>query len=402
MRWPGFTSLIALGCLGGLLVGCSNAELPIVAENDASTADAVLAVRMSPQLSGMNAGATDGYVLLVDDDGDGQLVDIGPMDIGKLAWGDDGLYASGPTDEYLFTDNAVTAFPRGSEEFYETSRFLAPDDGFVSVYNAGFGENSYLARVTMGGTDGVTSWDATGMFESVSQCDDVVVGMTNIAETTATPETAGTLRTDALVQLYPKPANEASAILATLPIRERSFVSDSTDAACAHGVSYTLAYQYDEPEGTGDGIPVLRAWDTRTGEHRVISLMTSTGGVLDVEVDDLLGRPSNIIDDDYTWVDAQGRVFTTDLGSGTTTEPFDIDLASPEMGESQYVITDKSIFVLDVSQNLDAPLDFSRYDLVTGSRVRIFTVPGTGAVHDGLNMIIRDIALDPDWVSANE
>ncbi|MFT4157577.1 MAG: hypothetical protein QM630_06575 [Microbacterium sp.] len=396
------TTVTLLGALVALLTGCTTAEIPVVEQDEASTENSVLAIRLSPQLIGINAGATDGYVLLVSESGDSRLLQVGPMDIGKLTWTDSGLFVSGPTDEYLLTDEGVGLFPRGSKEAYETSRFVTPDGmGFVSVYNVGFGEDTYLGRVTTGSLGGVTSWDVTGMFESVSQCEDLVVGITNIAETSVKSEEA-TPRTDALVQLYPEPASPERAILATLPITEGSFISDTGDAACADGTAYTLAYQYDLPDAEGNGVPVLRAWNTRSGEHVVIPLTTKDGEPLDVPIDGLLGRPSSIFGNAVVWIDVDGRVFSSDRVTGVTAELFQVALTAPEMGESQFLFTETGVFVLDVGQDLDAPLDFSHYDLASGDRNDLMTIPGTGSVHDGLDMIIRDIAVEPRWASTHE
>lgn len=41
-------------------------------------------------------------------------------------------------------------------------------------------------------------------------------------------------------------------------------------------------------------------------------------------------------------------------------------------------------------------------DLATGERADLFTITGTGSVHDGLEMAIRDIALAPGWLKVNE
>lgn len=401
MRTRRLPAIALLAATGLLVTGCTSEALPVISEDDASTTDVVLAVRLSPQLSGINAGARDGYVLLVDGDGNARALEVGAMDAGQLAWADDGLFFSGPTDEYLLTADGLVSRPRGSEEAYETSRFLTPDgEGFISLYNVGFAEGHYLERVTTGDTSAMSSWDVTGMFDAVSQCGELVVGVTNITETNATVNTPA-FHTDALVQLYPEPPGETAAILATWPVSDGSFASSTTDTPCVDGAVYTLAFQYDEPEAGGIGWPVLRVWDTRSGDHAVLPLLSEDGTAIDVEVDDVLARPGVIAGGRYVWVTRAGHALSTDLLTGVTTEAFQIALSSPRMNGSQFVFTESSVFVLDVSDDSGAPLDLSRYDLATGERTRLLSVPGTGSVHDGLGMVIRDMALDPEWAKAN-
>ncbi|WP_390226724.1 hypothetical protein [Gryllotalpicola reticulitermitis] len=338
-------------------------------------------------------------MLLVDSAGSARALKTGPMDRGHLTWGSSGLSFSDATSEYVISDEGLTATVRGSEEAYETSRFLSPDgDGFIAVYNVGFGDREYLARVTTG--DGATtrSWDTVGMYESVGQCGDRVVATTDIAETGAEHSPAAP-RVDVLVQLYPEPPRGESAILATLPVKQGSFVMSASEAPCADGTLFALALQHEQPDGLGNSRPVLRAWNISAGKHEVIPLVTGRGAPIDVD-DDLLGLPASIVGGRYVWVTVSGQVFSTDLSSGVTTRAFEVSLTSPEMGESQYVFTPTSLFVLDVGQNLRAPLGLDRYDLATGKRTRVLSIPGTGAVHHGLDMVIRDLALNPDWVNA--
>ena len=409
MRRLRLIGVALLAAAGMFVAGCTSTVLPVVSPDEASIGDTVLAIRLSPQLRQINEGADDGYLLLVDQKGSARAVNVGAMDDGGLLWSDAGLFLAGPTDELVLADDGLTAIARGSHEVIESVRFLAPDtEGFIAVYNSGFTDEGYLHRVAAGGVSRVETWDVEGLFGSISQCEDVVVGITDLSETSLIAADAGT-EFDALMQLYPQPESAESGVLGTLPVDGAfEFEDVAQSAPCIDDVIYAVAFHYDTDDGTSPGSPVLRVWDTTTGEHSVLPLVNKSGEKLVVTLDDLSHNPGTVIDrTTYVWVDwccdsSPARVLATDLTTGVTTHRFDLALSSPEMGESQFVFTESSIFVLDVNQDIGAALDFSRYDLATGERADLFTITGTGSVHDGLEMVIRDIAIAPDWLKVNE
>lgn len=394
-------TIAAVAAAGFLLTGCSGPGVPVVASGDASTAGVVAAIRLSPQLYDIDRGARVGWVLLIDGRGRAIKLKTGPMDTGHLTWTRTGLSFSDQKHEYVLSDEGLSTVVRGSEEAYETSRFPTADGaGFIAVYNVGFGDRRYEARVTTGDATVNRSWDVAGMYEAVSQCGGSVFAMTDIKE--LGPGFATNVRTDALVQLYPQPTTDETGVRATLPIPRGGFGTASTDAPCENGTIFTLATQSDHPDATVNERPIIRAWNTATGTHTVIPLVTVDGAPLDVPSDDTSVRPARIVGDRYVWIGRDGRVFNTNLGTGVTDLAFKVAVTSPETGSSQFVLTDKSVYVLDVSENWREPLDLSRYDLATGKRTKLLSIPGTGSMHRSLDMIIRDLALDPDWVEAHE
>ena len=209
--------IAAVAAAGFLLTGCSGPGVPVLASGNASTVGVVAAIRLSPQLYDIDRGARVGWVLLIDGRGRAVKLKTGPMDTGHLTWTRTGLSFSDQHDEYVLSDEGLSTVVRGSEEVYETSRFPTTDGaGFIAVYNVGFGDRTYEARVTTGNATANRSWDVAGMYEAVSQCGGSVFAMTDIKE--LGPGFATKVRTDALVQLYPEPKEKEAAVRATLPI----------------------------------------------------------------------------------------------------------------------------------------------------------------------------------------
>ncbi|MFT3942862.1 MAG: hypothetical protein QM705_03450 [Ancrocorticia sp.] len=374
--------------------------MPILQKEAASLSGVIAAIRISPQLRDINGGADDGYVILISEDGTTQALEAGPMDTGQLVWGESGLFFSGPTNEFLLTDDGLTSHTRGTEEVYETARFLSPgNEGFISLYNAGFGDGHYENHIVTGSKASASSWETSGYFSWVSQCDDVIIGVSDIAET-ALSSARPPSKTEVLMQLYPKPSNEESALLSTLDF-EGEYVGTSYEAPCLNGTSYSLSNYFEQPDIPDSGYPVIRSWNISSGAHSVLPLVNEDGSPLDISMDDVMVNLGIITEGTYWWASQLGQVFSTDLESGTTNEEYQFELTSPEMGEAQFIFTEDSIFVLDVSQDKKEPLDLSRYDLMTGKRTRLMTVSSIGAIYKG-DMILRDMALNPEWVTKNE
>ncbi|MFT3942861.1 MAG: hypothetical protein QM705_03445 [Ancrocorticia sp.] len=386
--------------MGLLLAGCSNNSVPIFEKDAVSLSDTVAALRISPQLADMN-DSSKGYVVLVSDDGAARAVEVGPMDVGKLAWTKSGLFFSGPTEEYVLSPKGLKSLTRVGEEQYETARFIKPSgDRFIALYNVGFGNGYYQNRVVTGNISAIRSWQANGLYSSISQCDDAIVGITDIAETrlsSAMPPS----QTEALMQLYPKPDDEEAALLATIDV-DGEYVEGQFNAPCIDNISYTLSFHSPRRDDPSSGVPVLRSWNISTGHHSEVPLVDEVGNPLKVTSDDIGTRSDIITEDTYRWISQSGTMFNTDLKTGVTTQAYKIALSSPEMmGQTQLVLTPESIFVLDVSADQSKPMDLSKYDLITGERTSLLTVSSLGAIYNG-DMILRDMALDPEWIAQHE
>lgn len=426
MRAHRFVTALTAAALAAGLSGCVSPPsppvrepdpVPILAREGASLGGAVLAIRLSPQLPAITAGEEGGYVLLVDEDGGAVAVEVGAVDAGRLAWGAAGLFVSGPTEELLLTDGELTALPRGSTESYETARFLTADGGgFLALYNVGFGEGAYLHRVVAGDGARLSSWEAEGIFTSVSDCGGTVVGITDLADTTlgaagpaegAPADSASGRPADAthgLIQLFPRPAEGDPGPLATARI-EGTLEGAAADAPCAEGVTHTLGF-HEAEAGEGPGVPVLRSWDTRSGEHALLPLRDGEGLTLGVTLDEVSMVSGRVEDGRYRWVTPSGRVFVTDLATGTTEHAFDIPLDDPASGEARVLVTEEAIVVLDVVRGGHADsgggggpvLELSRYDADSGERRSLLGVAGAGGLYDGSDMVIRDVAVRPAWL----
>lgn len=377
--------------------------LPFVRQREVNLDDTVLVIRSSTQLTNPSGNKPHGEIILVQADGSVKLMDVGAMDVGKVVWGEDKVFFSGPEDEYTLTPDGLEKYPRGTLEEYEQGRFLKQDrENYVAIYNVGFGEEgeAYSHYVTTGNPQEPTSWTSEGLFSSLHQCGDTIVGITDIIETSFVErpafDEAREDYTEVLVQLYPKPSNAQDSILGTETV-SGVYAQATFDAPCTDDVAYVFSIYDEDPGNDKDGIPVLRSWDITTGKHHAVPLVFSNSEPADI-FSDYDAAAGGVVGDTYLWSTTSGRVFSTNVKTGETTFKFAFDLYAPDGGESQIMITDQGLLVLNASGG-EQDLQLDLYDLDTGVSRRLMTIPNPSArVWTLRNSIIRDMAYDPNWL----
>lgn len=391
-----------------LLTACSpTGNFDLVEQQDATLGDAVLSVRLSPQLSGIGAGAKEGYLLLISEDGATEAIEVGYMDTGQLVWAEnDKLYFSGPDVEYQLTQSGLTSLPRGSNEQHETSRFLTPDgSGSIAIYNVGFTDDAYLHRVVTTTGEGLHIWDSPGLFTALAQCGDSIVGITQNRELGATTGITvdNSIRSEVLVQLYPESPDPATSVLSVLELPvDSEFEQFFNYAPCVQNTVLFLAFEapVEQPELR---IPVMRTWNVDTGEHHVTPLRDENQNPANLTLDDVMSLQGLVSDNGahYRWVTLYGKVYSVELSTGVVHELFDLGLTQPNGGQSQFIVTEHAIFVLDVHTER-RPMEFSRYDLESGEREVLLHLSDISSIHHQQGTFIRDIALNPAWLKAHD
>ncbi|MCI5825345.1 MAG: hypothetical protein MR006_01600 [Arcanobacterium sp.] len=378
---------------------------------DATSKGSIVAVRISPQLSDIAWGAKEGYVLLSRDDGSSVVIDAGSMDVGQLFWGEDGLFFGGPDEEYQLTDAGLTSLKRGSNQVYETTRFSNPErKEYISIYNAGFAEDGYRNQVVVNLGGKLQTWESSGRFASIAQCGEKIVGITDSED--LFPSVRLTLdspnESDVLLQLYPKPKDPAASVLAEYhrdggsPIEHAMrYMPCVKDTVYVLGIQDSISHADSEVE-----IPVLLTWNINSGDRKVLPLVSPNGKRIELNLDDISGVEGHLSSDrsQYRWVSSiDGKVRSVDLSAGVTSELFRVALSYPARGDSQFIFTEHSIFVLDVNKERD-PMIFSRYDLETGEHQKFFEIKGVPSINRFLmgRNEIRDMAINPAWLAAHD
>ncbi|MFT3876606.1 MAG: hypothetical protein QM708_09325 [Propioniciclava sp.] len=372
------------------------------------TDDTVLAVRLSTQAVHSQGEKHGGYVLLVSDDGSTRRVDAGMLQGSLLAWAGDTLYMGGPDEEFAIDGSGMSADLRGGSPISSETARYAYGDGFISLYNGGDTGQVYMQQVTAGDTSGVESWDADGWYSSVGQCGDVVVGVSELQYTSLAPQAAAmgfdpgseNSTTNALIQLYPEPATPEDRLLG-VATTEGVVTSGGAPAYCADGKLYTFG-QLRASRSVASDDPsrevILHTWDIATGQRSTTPIVVDSAVRPDQPTENIPPARSIVRDGELWWVVRDGRVFMTDLKTGETTERFTLQTTSPNPMTAYWLnfqFTKDHLYVLDGGGSDAAPMVFSRYELQTGARDELDTLPSLKDVDPSLRLFVYDIAVRP-------
>ncbi|WP_196717293.1 hypothetical protein [Actinomyces trachealis] len=412
---------LAVGAL--TLAGCAPAELPQVKDSQASTTDAVLAIRLA-NLSGHGArelAAPAGYLLLIKEDGTGTALDVGDMTAGQVLWNEAGLTASTRDDELFINDQGLRRTPRGAVQGFEVNRFPTSDGrGFMAFYS-----RQGVQSIFKGDEHGnLEHTDNEGMFATNGHCGDRVL---SVASTRFTPvleadarrvaqqaHEAGTLAEpvpassslDVLVQVYPHQDGQPVVLGATA--EDDSLHATPSYATCYQDVLYIPLFQQEHPDASPvngldpkAGRLVLQAWDLGTGRRSLTPVTMPDGSPVPITMDESESDTGHLNGPIYTCVTRNGDVLSVDVTTGILQNRFQIPL-SDKNWQSRYQVTDTDVYALDVPHDTTKPLTLTRYDLTTGTPHHLMTINNTSHYQDGNlltdQVFVKSIALRPSYL----
>lgn len=309
-------------------------ERAVVPVGQATLGDAVLAFQIGPATDEMFTPLgrvhRPGYMVLVNADGSFRALKTRGMDMGKVAWSDEGLYFSDErTDFHLSADGLKSSdSPKATAQ---NLHFTLSGGGAVGVYNHGHtGGGGYLNQVTIATASGTRMYEVQGNYFDGANCDGqiygissdpgthrgkatAVPGMTSKADPTAVPQL--------LTRLYP-PSEQGSEE----PIAWRPGFDSITmlgEQPCHRGRISFFSWDRD-----ADGSQHSRVvtWDTRTGDYHQRALTFADGTKLASGPFGVGTFDHSLRNGRLDWVYGDGRVFSTDVATGATTELFSTGL----------------------------------------------------------------------------
>lgn len=370
------------------LAGCAPAELPKVKDSQASTTDAVLAIRLA-SLSGHGAkelAAPAGYLLLIREDGTGTALDVGDMTAGKVLWNEAGLTASTRDDELFLNDQGLRRTPRGAAQDFEVNRFPTTDGRGFMVFYSREGTQSVFKGDEHGNLERT---DNEGMFATNGHCGNRVL---SVASTRFSPaleadarrvaqqaHEAGTLAEpvpassslDVLVQVYPHQDGQPVVLGATA--EDKSLRATPSYATCYQDVLYIPLFQQEHPDASPvngldpkAGRLVLQAWDLGTGGRSLTPVTMPDGSPVPITMDESSSNTGHLNGPVYTMVTRNGDVLSLDVTTGVLQNRFQIPLSDKDWN-SRFVVTGTDVYALDVPRDTTQPLTLTRYDLSTGT-----------------------------------
>ena len=327
-----------------------------------TTSDAVVAVRLG---SGSSTAGDDfryddydGWIVLLDADGRGQVAAVNNVLGGDVVWNERGVFYAASSHDFLTTQAGTQEIGRGDRSD-ERQRYALPDGALAVVSGEEFGYE--VDTVHVDGRVASVENDKTG--GSVGQCGSRILAITDTKESRgisaaafaayaarsggeASPTTLA-----AVVQLNDHDGEE-SPVLAVAPMID-GLNSLQHMFACEGDVITMPSELADEAAASRNGSTserqrtlVLQRWDLSTGERSIIPVLDEAGNPLELNVELGIYEYEAIhVGSEYRFVSSDGDAFAVDLTSGQGRHLFSLNVSRREY-LSVFQVTETGVYAL--------------------------------------------------------
>ena len=327
-----------------------------------TTSDAVVAVRLG---SGSSTAGDDfryddydGWIVLLDADGRGQVAAVNNVLGGDVVWNERGVFYAASSHDFLTTQAGTQEIGRGDRSD-ERQRYALPDGALAVVSGEEFGYE--VDTVHVDGRVASVENDKTG--GSVGQCGARILAITDTKESRGISAAAFAAYADrsggeaspttlaAVVQLNDHDGEE-SPVLAVAPMID-GLNSLQHMFACEGDVITMPSELADEAAASRNGSTserqrtlVLQRWDLSTGERSIIPVLDEAGNPLELNVELGIYEYEAIhVGSEYRFVSSDGDAFAVDLTSGQGRHLFSLNVSRREY-LSVFQVTETGVYAL--------------------------------------------------------
>ncbi|RAX49041.1 hypothetical protein DQ353_11980 [Arthrobacter sp. AQ5-05] len=392
--------MLVLATTGCGLPGTEPLKKAVVDGQEMNLEGSVAAFYLSRQSREFRRSGPNGYLVLVDGDGELRALETSGMDNAQVDWSEHGLVFADTANDYHLQDT-LRAVPSTKTDFQQAMSGLGAGKS-LGLYNEGSSENGYTEQAVASSADGSTLRDVKGFYQVTGYCDGTLVGLAEptgpyaqeAARLGHTPMGEYSYRSLMLSRLSGTP-DGAEDVVGIREVDESS--QDATDAPCVEGKLHHLATTYDT---AGIPKPVIRSWDVATASFTQHDIVLSPGTPA-LEHGDLgfqnqgYSRES-VREGNLDWVAIDGRVMSTSLGTGRTVVLFALaaDGYADRSSQNSVEFTPTSIAVMTTGPD-GRTVSFVQYDRTTGEELRRFELPAVAKAL-GTGLALRDLAVRPD------
>ena len=382
-----------------------------------ATSDAVVAVRLgsgwSTMLEDYRYNDYDGWIVLLDANGRGQVVSVNNVRHGDVLWNERGVFYGSSSHDFLTTEAGTQGFERRYHRSFERQRYALPDGALAVVYGD---ESGYVVNTVH--VDGrVTSVENDKTEDSVGQCGSRILAITDTKEfrvASATVFAAYAARSvnkkppttlTAVVQLNDHDGEEPP-VLAVAPMID-GLNSRQHMFACEGDVITMPSVLADEAAASSHGSTserqrtlVLQRWDLSTGERSIIPVLDEAGNPLELNDEQGVSEYEAIrVGSEYRFVSSDGDAFAVDLSSGQGRHLFSLDVPWREY-LSVFQVTETGVYMLQ-DRREDRVVTLSYRPWEGGEWRDIFTTRDLAYyLKEGVltpTLDIQSFALRPGW-----
>ena len=381
-----------------------------------TTNDAVIALRLGRGWTTVAEDKPyyDGWIVLLDAQGRGQVASVDEVVGGDVLWSDRGVFFGSPSHDYVTTDSATQETAWQFTRRGDVQRYALPDGALVSVRRE---NNDYrIGTLFPDGTHASVETEVVGV--GIGQCGGRIVAITTTEKSESIKSAAfeayaaqsGGSVPEALMVVVQLTDHDGDTppVLAVAPMidglssRQRMF-------DCEGDVITMPSVREDEDDASSSGVEserrglVLQRWDLSAGQRTIVPVVDEAGNPIDLDEGQGVSDYEAIrVGNEYRFVSWGGDAFAVDPVSGQGRYLFSLD--TPTYGPDGYLatfqVTETGVYALK-DRRADRVVTLSYRPWEDGEWRDIFTTHdlayylNEGYISSALD--IQSFALRPGW-----
>ena len=316
-----------------------------------ATNDAVIALRLGRGWTTVleDKPYYDGWIVLLDAQGRGQVASVDEIDGGDVLWSERGVFYGSPSWDYVTTDAGTSVIKDKFWGRYDVQRYELSDGALVAVQRE---YNDYrIGTLFPDGTHASVETDGVG--RGIGQCGGRIVAITTTEKSESIKSAAfeayaaqsgGSVpeALEVVVQLNDfdgdvPPVLAVAPMIDGLSSRQRMF-------DCERDVITMPSVREDEDDASSSGVEserrglVLQRWDLSAGQRTIVPVVDEAGNPIDLDEGQGVSDYEAIrVGNEYRFVSWGGDAFAVDPASGQGRYLFSLD--TPTYGPDGYLAT---------------------------------------------------------------
>ena len=379
-----------------------------------TTNDAVIALRLGRGWTTVAEDKPyyDGWIVLLDAQGRGQVASVDEIDGGDVLWSERGVFYGSPSRDYVTTDSGTQQTAWQFTRRGDVQRYALPDGALVSVRRE---NNDYrIGTLFPDGTHASVETEGVGV--GIGQCGGRIVAITTTEKSESIKSAAfeayaaqfggGDIpqALEVVVQLTDHDG-DTPPVLAVAPMidglssRQRMF-------DCEGDVITMPSVREDEDDASSSGVEserrglVLQRWDLSAGQRTIVPVVDEAGNPLELNDEQGVSEYEAIrVGSEYRFVSWGGDAFAVDLTSGQGRHLFSVDVPTSEFPWS-FQVTETGVYTLK-ARGVDRVVTLSYRPWEGGEWRDIFTTRDLAYyLKEGVltpTLDIQSFALRPGW-----
>ncbi len=317
-----------------------------------TTGDAVIALRLGRGWTTVAEDKPyyDGWIVLLDAQGRGQVASVEEINGGDVLWSDRGVFFGSPSRDYVTTDSGTQEIVRSSVRDEDVQRYELSSGALAVVKEEGTGY-----RVDSVHPDGTaSSVENAGVRGNVGQCGSRIVAITDTERSESIKSAAfeayaaqsGGSVPEALMVVVQLTDHDGDTppVLAVAPMAE-GLSSNQLMFDCEGDViTVPSAQKDDEREWL-----VLQRWDLAAGQRTITPVVDEYGNAIELGEDLGVSDSEAIrVGNEYRFVSSGGDAFAVDTTSGRGRHLFSLDRSTygPDGYLATFQVTETGVYAL--------------------------------------------------------